>query len=97
MNMNLTTRLVAVSALAALFAFPAHADEADGSERALNFNSTRNAAEVRIEAQMPMRITNGGTGFIGLTNSAVSRDAIKAQAAAAVRSGQISQGEIGLM
>lgn len=95
--MNLTTRFVAVSAFAALFAFPVHADEADGSERALNFNSTRTAAEVRIEARMPVLITNGGTGFIGLTNSAVSRDAIKAQAAAAVRSGQISQGEIGLI
>ena len=96
-TMNTATRLFAVSALTALFAFSAHADEADGSERALNFNSTRSAAEVRAEALMPVRITNGGTGFIGVTNSAVSRAAVKAQAAAAVRSGQISQGEIGLM
>ena len=96
-TMTFTARLFAVSTLAALSAFSAHADEFYGSERALNFNSTRSAADVRAEARMPVRITNGGTGYIGLTNSAVSRDAIKAQAAAAVRSGQISQGEIGLI
>lgn len=95
--MNTTTRLIALSAFAALSAFSAHANEADGSERALTFNSTRTAAEVKAEAALPVRITNGGTGFIGLTGSAITRESVKAQAAAAVRSGRVSQGEIGLI
>ena len=89
--MNSTIRLLALSAAAA------HADEADGSERALSFTSTRSAADVRAEALTPQRITNGGTGFIGVTSSGVSRAEVRSQAAAAVRSGRISQGEIGLM
>lgn len=96
-TMNSTIRLIAISAFATLSAVAAHADEADGSDRALSFTSTRSAAEVRAEATMPHRITNGGTGFIGVTNSTVTREAVRAQAAAAVRSGRISQGEIGLM
>lgn len=95
--MNSTTRLLALAAFATLSTFAAHADEADGSDRALGFTSTRSAGEVRAEARMPQRITNGGTGFIGVTSSATTREAVKAQAAAAVRSGRISQGEIGLM
>lgn len=92
-----TSHLIAISALAAAGAFAAHADEADGSQRALMFTSTRSAADVRAEATMPVHITNGGTGFIGVTNSAVTRDSVKSQAAAALRAGQTSRGEIGLM
>jgi hypothetical protein len=95
--MNRTTRLIAITAFAALSGFAAHADEADGSQRALSFTSTRSAAEVKAEAAMPVRITNGGTGFIGVTQSGVSRDSVKAQAAMAARSGQTSRGEVGLM
>ena len=95
--MNCTTRLIALAAFATLSTFAAHADEADGSERALTFNSTRSVAEVRAEALMPEHITNGGTGFVGVTNSVVTREAVKAQAVAALRAGRISQGEIGLM
>lgn len=92
-----TLRTIAVSAFAVLSAFSAHADEADGSERALTFNSTRSAAEVRAEAATPVRISNGGTGFIGITNSGVSRADVRAQAADAVRSGRTSRGETGTM
>lgn len=95
--MNRNFRLIALAAFAALSFTGAHADEADGSDRALTFTSTRSAADVRVEAAMPLRITNGSTGFIGVTNSAVSRDDVRAQAAAAVRAGRISQGEIGTM
>ncbi|MBI2772746.1 MAG: DUF4148 domain-containing protein [Burkholderiales bacterium] len=91
------TQLIAIAALATLSAFAAHADEADGSQRGLMFNSTRNAAEVQAEARMPVRISNGSTGFIGVTQSAVKAADVKAQAAAAVRTGQTSRGEIGLM
>lgn len=95
--MNTTSRILAVSALALLSSFTAHADEADGSDRALAFTSSRSVAEVRAEATMPLKISNGGTGVIGVTNSEVSRAEVRAQAAAAVRDGRISQGEIGLM
>lgn len=92
-----TTRLIGTCAFALLSSFAAHADEADGSDRALSFTSTRSVAEVRAEAATAVRISNGGTGFIGVTNSAVSRDEVRAQAAAAVRSGSTSKGEVGLM
>jgi hypothetical protein len=95
--MNRNSRLLAIACLATFGAFAAHADEADGSDRALSFQSTRSAAEVRAEATMPVRISNGGTGFIGVTNSAISRDVVRQQAASAVRSGRIPSGEIGLM
>ena len=95
--MKTTTRLLAISAFTALSAFAAHADEADGSQRALMFNSTRSAAEVKTEATMPVRISNGSTGFIGVTQSATTPADVKAQATAAVRTGQTSKGEIGLM
>ena len=89
-----TNRLLALATLAAVTAFSAHADEADGSQYSIKYNSTRSVAEVRAEAANPVRISNGGTGFIGLTNSSVSSAAVKAQAA---RAGQTSKGEIGLM
>lgn len=95
--MNSTTRRIALAAFATLSAFAAHADEADGSDRALSFTSTRSVAEVRAEALMPQRITNGGTGVIGVTSSATTRADVRAQAAAAVRSGRIPQGEAGTM
>lgn len=95
--MNRNTRLIALAAFATLSIATAHADEADGSDRALTFNSTRSVEQVRAEAAMPVRISNGSTGFIGVTNSNVTREAVRAQAAEAVRSGRISYGEIGLM
>ena len=92
-----TTRLIAISALAVLSTFAVHASEADGSERSLVFTSTRSAADVKAEAAMPVHITNGGTGFIGMTSSAISRDTVRLQAANAARSGTIPHGEIGTM
>lgn len=95
--MNSTIRTVLVSAFAALGAFAAHADEADGSQYALSFNSTRSVAEVKAEASMPVRISNGGTGFIGVTNSARTRAAIRDEAVAALRNGRIPRGEASTM
>ena len=92
-----TTHLFAVTAFATLAAFGAHADEADGSQFGITVQSTRAAAEVRAEAMSPVRISNGGTGYIGLTNSATSSAAVKAQGAQSARAGQTSKGEIGLM
>ena len=85
-----------VAALA-LSGFSALADEADSSQYALKFNSVRTAAEVKAEARNPVRITNGGTGFIGLTRSTTSSEAVKAEGATSARSGMTARGEFGPM
>lgn len=92
-----TTQLFAVAAFSALAAFGAHADEADGSQFAVQFNSTRSVAEVRAEALTPVKISNGGTGFVGVTTSGLERSVVRAKAIAALRNGEIPQGEIGYM
>lgn len=91
------TKLFALTIFAGFAAFSAHADEADASQYSIQFNSTRSAADVRMEATAPVRISNGGTGYIGLTQSAVSAASVKAEAIAAARSGQTTRGEIGPM
>ncbi len=92
-----TTNLFAVTAFATLAAFGAHADEADGSQYGIKATSVRTVAEVKAEAKTPVKISNGSTGFIGVTQSGTDRAAVRADAAAALRAGQISQGEIGVM
>lgn len=92
-----TTKLFAVAALSAFAAFAAHADEADGSQFAISVNSTRSVAEVKAEALNPVKISNGSTGFIGVTNSGLDRSTVHAQAISALRNGEIPQGEIGYM
>ncbi len=44
--MNKTARFLSVAAVAAFAAFGAHADEADGSQFALKFDTNRTRAEV---------------------------------------------------
>ena len=65
-----TAIILALSVLAAA-PFAAQADEADSSQYALQFTSVRSVSDVRAEAVHAPKITNGGTGFVGLTNSAV--------------------------
>ena len=89
-----TTKLFAVTAFAAFAAFGAHADEADSSQFAIQFNSTRSVAEVRAEALNPVKISNGSTGFIGVTNSGLERSTVRTQAISALRNGEIAQGEM---
>ncbi|AEG92313.1 hypothetical protein [Ramlibacter tataouinensis] len=84
-------------AAASLLATAAHADEADGSQHVLQAQSTRPAAEVRAEARNPIRISEGSTGVMTPAASDMSREAVKAQAVSAVRDGQTSRGESGLM
>lgn len=91
-----TFRFFAVAALAAA-TLSVQADEADSSQYSIRFNAARSAADVRTEAMNPVRISNGGTGFIGITNSGISRQAVKAEAAQSARAGQTSRGEIGTM
>jgi len=92
-----TTHLFAITAFAAFAAAGAHADEADASQFSVKVQSTRGVAEVRAEAMNPVRISNGGTGYIGLTNSATNSASVKAQGAQSARAGQTSKGEIGPM
>ncbi len=91
------SKLLAVTALATFASFGAYADEADGSDRALQFTSTRTASEVRAEALNPVKISNGSTGVMALADSNVDRQALRNETIMAVRAGQTSQGEAGLM
>ena len=92
-----TTKLFAVAALSAFAAFGAHADEADASQFSVSVTSARSAAEVRTEALNPIKISNGSTGFVGVTQSGLQRGTVRAQAISALRNGEIPQGEIGYM
>ena len=92
-----TTKLFAVAALSAFAAFGAHADEADASQFSVTVTSARSAAEVKAEALSPIKISNGSTGFVGVTQSGLQRDTVRAQAISALRNGEIPQGEIGYM
>ena len=95
--MNTTRHLIALAAFAALGTSFAHADEADGSQYGIQVQSTRSAAEVRAEARNPIRISNGSTGVMDLTDSRTSTESIRRQAAAEARAGRTARGEFGLM
>ena len=97
MNTQRFFSLATVAAFSTLAAFGVHADEADGSQYSIKTTSVRSAAEVRAEALSPVRISNGGTGFIGVTDSGARSAAAKAQTAQSARAGQTSKGEIGVM
>ena len=92
-----TTKLFAVAALSAFAAFGAHADEADASQFSVTVTSARSAAEVKAEALNPIKISNGSTGFVGVTQSGLQRDTVRTQAISALLNGEIPQGEIGYM
>lgn len=98
--MNTTSRILAASALSIFASFAAQAANGEGAEApefARPFVSTASPADVKAGALMPMQITNGGTGFIGVTQSGVTSASLRAEAAMAVRSGQISRGEASWM
>lgn len=94
--MNASTRIFGACAFSILASFGAHAAQGEGlnaPEFAPAFVSTASVADVRAGALMPIRISNGGTGFIGVTHSGVSAASVRAEAAMAVRSGLIPRGE----
>lgn len=98
--MNTTSRILAASALSLFASFAAHAANGEGAnapEFATPFVSTASAADVKAGALMPQHITNGGTGFIGVTQSGVTKASVREELAMAVRSGQISRGEASWM
>ena len=89
------SKFFAIAALATVASFGAHADEADGSQFAAQVNSTRSVAEVRAEATA--KVKNHSQEPAGSRVSAVpssnDRATVRAQAADAVRLGQIPRGE----
>ncbi len=100
--MNNTARflsIAAVAAVAAFAAFGAHADEADGSQFALKFDTNRTRAEVQAEAVVEAKTHNmepAGSRVVTYKSTA-DRAAVRAQAAEAVRTGQIPSGELGAL
>jgi len=95
--MNKTARFLSIAAVAAFASLGAHADEADSSQFALQFDTNRTRAEVSAEAVAEARTHNmepAGSRVMTYQSTA-DRAAVRAQAAEAVRTGQISHGEIG--
>jgi hypothetical protein len=94
------SKFFAVAALATVASFGAHADDADGSQFAVQFNSTRSVAEVRAEAAT--KVANhsqepAGSRVLAIAPSTTERAAVRAQAAEAVRLGQLPRGEASYM
>lgn len=94
------SKFFAVAALATVASFGAHADEADGSQFAVQFNSTRSVAEVRAEAATKVKNHSqepAGSRVLASVPSTTERAAVRAQAAEAVRLGQLPRGEASYM
>ena len=89
---------LAIAAVAAAFSGIARADEADASEFAVQFEGSRTRAEVAAEAQAVARARSNepaGSRVAAPVKSTVDAQALRAQAAEAVRLGRIPHGEIG--
>ena len=95
--MNNTARFLSIAAIAAFASFGAQADEADASQFATQFQTNRTRAEVQAEASTMAQtrsIEPAGSRVVTYKSTA-DRAAVRAQAAEAVRTGQISSGEVG--
>lgn len=94
--MNATTRLLSIAAIAAFASFGAQADEADASQFATQFETNRTRAEVQAEAATVAQTRSlepAGSRVMTFTSTA-DRAAVRAQAAEALRLGQIPFGEM---
>jgi len=88
--------VLALAAFAAIASTGASADEYYGSQYALQFQGSRARAEVKAEAAMvpTTRSTQpAGSRVAAPVKSSVDPQVLRAQAAQAVRLGQISRGE----
>ena len=95
--MNKSARFLSIAAVAAFASFGAMADEADASQFATQFDTSRTRAEVVAEAatvSQPSGAIPVGSRALVYTSTA-DRSAVNAQAADAMRTGKISAGEIG--
>ena len=97
--MNKTARFLSIAAVAAFASIGAHADEADSSQFALQFDTNRTRAEVQAEAATvaATRSQEPAGSRVVTYQSTADRAAIRAQAAEAVRTGQIPSGETGTL
>lgn len=95
--MNKTTRFLSVAAVAALASWGAQANEAEGSQFALKFDTNRTRAEVQAEAATvaQTRSTEPAGSRVVTYRSTADRAAVRSQATEALRTGQIPSGEIG--
>ena len=88
--------LIAVAAFAAAASGVARADEADASQFAVKFEGQRTRAEVQAEAitvAATRSIEPAGSRVAAPIQSKVDAKVVRAQAAEAVRLGQIPSGE----
>ena len=93
--MNTTARFLSIAAVAAFASFGAQADEADASQFATKFDTNRTRAEVAAEAATVAQtrsIEPAGSRVVTYKSTA-DRAAVRAQAAEALRTGQIPSGE----
>ena len=97
--MNKTARFLSIAAVAAFASIGAHADEADSSQFALQFDTNRTRAEVQAEAATvaATRSQEPAGSRVVTYQSTADRAAVRAQAAEAVRTGQIPHGEFSAM
>ena len=93
--MNKTARFLSIAAVAAFASIGAHADEADFSQFALQFDTNRTRAEVQAEAATvaATRSQEPAGSRVVTYQSTADRAAVRAQAAEAVSTGQIPRGE----
>ena len=97
--MNNTARFLSIAAIAAFASFGAQAEEADASQFATQFQTNRTRAEVQAEAATVAQtrsIEPAGSRVVTYKSTA-DRTAVRAQAAEAVRTGQIPSGEFSAM
>jgi hypothetical protein len=93
------TRFLTVATFAALSAVASvavHADEADSSQYAVQFQGGRTRAEVKAEAVRAVGDRSQDLAALGTVNavkSTTARADIRKEAAQAVRTGQIQSGE----
>ena len=95
--MNKTARFLSIATVAAFASFGAQADEADASQFATQFETNRTRSEVAAEAATVAQtrsIEPAGSRVVTYKSTA-DRATVRAQAAEAVRTGQIPSGERG--
>jgi hypothetical protein len=88
--------IIALAAFAAIASTGARADEADGSQFAVKFEGNRTRAEVQAEAGKVASTRSfepAGSRVIAAPKSGVNTATVRAEAAQALRLGQISYGE----
>ena len=90
--------ILTIAAFAAVASTGVRADEADASQYVVKFEGTRTRAEMKAEAATvsATRSTEpAGSRVAAPLKSTVDAKLVRAQAAEAVRLGQISSGEVG--